>query len=495
MDTLNYQSLNRSGYDGFILKDAPEKVLQFGEGNFLRAFTDHFIDVMNETAGFNGKVVVVKPRSGGRVGNVINEQEGLYTLLLRGVNDGRKQEIKRVISCISRCINPYTDHKGFLECAHNPELRFIVSNTTEAGITFDPGCSLTDEPPAGFPAKLTRFLYERYNSGLPGFIILPCELIDRNGDVLRECVEEYISLWKLPADFSAWVRDENIFCSTLVDRIVPGYPKAEAGALCESFGYSDGLLDSAEVFGSWVIEGPGFVSDEFPADRASLPVTFVSNVDPYKKRKVRILNGAHTSMALGAYLAGKDIVRDCMEDDVISGYLMAAVNDEIIPVLSDLDEKEVKDFAAAVRDRFLNPFMDHELLSIALNSTAKWKARVMPTLIEYHAAKGTLPKMLTFSFAAYLSFYHSGYEMEDGALKGLRGSDTFLIKDDEYVLEEFLSLKDADDDTLAEAIIGNEKMWGSALKDIAGFKEAVTGYLKLIADKGMYEAMRLIRQE
>ncbi|MCR4807790.1 MAG: tagaturonate reductase [Lachnospiraceae bacterium] len=491
MDILTYETLEKTGYEGFLLKDAPERVLQFGEGNFLRAFTDHFIDILNEKAEFNGKVVVVQPRGTGRKCDVINGQDGLYTLLLRGNDKGRKVDEKRVISCISRCINPYREYDAFLKCALNPDLRFIVSNTTEAGIVYDPECGLADEPASSFPGKLTQFLYERFKSGLPGFIILSCELIDRNGDELLKCVLEYAKQWDLPDDFKDWLERENLFCSTLVDRIVPGYPGAEADKICEELGYRDELLDAGEVFASWVIEGPGTIMDEFPADKAGLPIQVVDNVDPYKKRKVRILNGAHTSMVLAAFLAGKDIVRDCMEDDCIRGFMDRTLNDEIIPVLKGLDEKELKSFTEAVFDRFANPFIDHELLSIALNSTAKWKARVMPSLLEYYEMKKELPKLLTFSFAAYLAFYRRGRSHEEGALKGSRGGEEFLIKDDGWVLDEFLKLRDEDDEAFTKAIIDNERMWGSPLKDLPGFKEAVLSDIKLINEKGMYEAMRL----
>ncbi|MBR5407026.1 MAG: tagaturonate reductase [Lachnospiraceae bacterium] len=495
MERLCYSTLEKSGYEGFLLKDAPVRVLQFGEGNFLRAFADCFIDVMNEKAGFNGKVITVTPRGSGRTCDTINKQEGLYTLLIKGIEDGSAVTRERVISCVAGCVNPNRDHEEYMSYASVPELKFIISNTTEAGIVYDPLCKNDDEPPSCFPAKLTKFLYARYKTHLPGFIILPCELIDRNGDELKKCVERYIKLWELPDDFAGWVKKENVFCSTLVDRIVPGYPKAEAAALCDGLGYADELLDMAEVFAEWVIEGPDHVRGAFPADKAGLPVKFVRNVDPYKKRKVRILNGAHTSMSLAAYLAGKDIVRDCMADKVICAFMNTAVNDEIIPVLRDLDGDEVRKFADAVSSRFANPFIDHELLSIALNSTSKWKARVMPTVLEYHELKKELPVLLTFSFAAYLSFYHSGRELKDGALKGMRDGREFLIKDDPWILEEFLRLKDSDERELAETIINNEKMWGSRLKDIPGFTKTVISDLKLINDKGMHEAMKLIQRK
>ncbi|MBE5844978.1 MAG: tagaturonate reductase [Butyrivibrio sp.] len=494
MEKLSYKLLKETGYDGFLMGDAPEKVLQFGEGNFLRAFVDYFIDMLNEKAGFNGKVVLCQPIEQG-LSDMINDQEGLYTLFLRGQENGEKVNKKRVISSVSRCLNPYREFDKFMECAANPDIRFIISNTTEAGIAYNPACKLEDKPASSFPGKLTQLLYERFQKKLPGFIILSCELIDRNGDELLRCVKKYIEQWGLSDEFLSFVENENVFCSTLVDRIVPGYPRAEADAICEELGYKDNLIDTAEVFGAWVIEGPQSIKDEFPVDKAGLPVIVVDNVDPYKKRKVRILNGAHTSMIMGAYLSGQDIVRDCMKDEVIKGYMNKALYSEIIPVLKGLEKKDLEDFAAAVSDRFANPFIDHELLSISLNSCSKWKARVMPTVLEYYEQKKELPKVLTFSFAAFLEFYHQGFEKRDGALVAKRDDKEFLIKDDEWVLDAFLALKDADADTLAKTIIENEKMWGSSLKDLDGFTEAVTADLKLIREKGMYEAMKEVQGE
>ncbi|MEG2096985.1 MAG: tagaturonate reductase, partial [Pseudoflavonifractor sp.] len=422
MEKLCYKTLADLNYDGYLLKDAPERVLQFGEGNFLRAFVDYFMDMMNEKAGFNGKVVLAQPIAPG-LADIINSQEGLYTLFLRGRENGQQVCRKRVISSVSRCINPYSDFAALLDCAKNPDLRFIASNTTEAGIAFDPTCKLGDAPQSSFPGKLTRFLYERWTLKLPGFIILSCELIDHNGEELRKCVEEYIALWQLPAAFAQWVAEENTFCSTLVDRIVTGYPRNEAAALCEELGYEDNILDTGEVFGFWVIEGPQSIKAELPFEKADLPILVVDDHTPYKQRKVRILNGAHTSMIMAAYLAGQNIVRGCMEDETICGFMNKAIYDEIIPTL-DLPKRELEDFAAAVTQRFNNPYIDHALLSISLNSTAKWKARVMPSLLEYRARTGKLATCLTFSIAAYLAIYHGGKTRAENCLLGQRGAAT-----------------------------------------------------------------------
>lgn len=493
MKKLCYETLNEMGYDGYLLKDAPERVLQFGEGNFLRAFVDHFIDVMNEKAGFNSKVVLCQPIGGGdMVRGFINEQEGLYTLFLRGSENGQAVNEKRVISCVSRCINPYSQYDELMACAKNPELRFIACNTTEAGIQYDPSCKFEDKPAASYPGKLTQFLYERYqNFGSEkgkGFIILSCELIDDNGKELEKCVLKYAEQWQLDTAFVDWIKAENIFCSTLVDRIVPGYPRNEAAQICEELGYQDNLLDVGEIFGFWVIEGPDSMKEELPFEKAGLPVIICGDHKPYKQRKVRILNGAHTSMVLGAYLAGQDIVRDCMKDDVIRGFMNKTIYDEIIPTLT-LPEDELKEFAAAVTDRFNNPFVDHALMSISLNSTSKWKARVMPSLKGYVEKFGALPKCITASFAFYIAFYN-GKTLTDAGLVGSRGTNEYTVNDDRDILEFYAAHKDDTAAELAHAVCTNTHFWGEDLTAIAGFEEAVAGYLAKIREKGTYEVMK-----
>lgn len=492
MEKLSYNTINNIGYDGYILQNAPEKVLQFGEGNFLRAFVDYFIDTMNEKAGFNGKVVVTQPISQG-LASMINDQEGLYTLFLRGYENGKSVNKKRVISSISRCLNPYENYDELMKCAENPDLRFIVSNTTEAGIQYVSSCKADDTPPSSFPAKLTSFLYKRYKTGLNGFIILSCELIDHNGDELLKCVHQYIDLWGLENDFRIWVDNENIFCSTLVDRIVPGYPRNEASSICEELGYEDNLLDTGEVFGFWVIEGPSSIKDEFPFEAAGLPIIVVDDVTPYKQRKVRILNGAHTSFIMAAYLSGKNIVRDCMQDETILGFMKKTIYDEVIPTL-DLPKDNLAQFASDVVERFSNPFVDHQLLSISLNSTSKWKARCMPSLLEYAKRNnGAIAECLAFSFAAYITFYHNGQTMRDGCLIGKRGDEEYEIHDDSEVLEFFYSHKDDSIQNLVRAVISNKAFWGDSLSNLTGFEDAVIKYMKMIQDKGMYEAMKLVQ--
>lgn len=306
METLNYRVLEQTGYSGYLLKNAPEKVLQFGEGNFLRAFVNYWLDVSNEKAGWNGKCVLVQPIAPG-LADLINAQEGLYTLYLRGRENGEKVDRKRVISSVSRCLNPYRreDYEAMMAVAVSDDLEYIVSNTTEAGIVYDPGCALEDTPAASFPGKLTQVLYARWKAEKGGLVILSCELIDNNGRELLKCVRQYADQWRLEPAFKTWLAGDCTFCSMLVDRIVPGRIRdgSEAARLEAENGYRDALIDVGEVFGVWNIEGPAWLEEKLPFRAAGLNCPVVPDVTPYKKRKVRILNGAHTGFVQGAYLA------------------------------------------------------------------------------------------------------------------------------------------------------------------------------------------------
>lgn len=490
MQTLDYTALQNSGFKGYLLPNAPERILQFGEGNFLRAFVDYFVDIANEKCGFDSKVLMVQPIASG-LAPAINAQQGLYTLYLRGVEQGKVIDSKRVISCVSRCLNPYEGFGQFLGAAHNPDLRFIVSNTTEAGIAFDPACAFDDAPPASFPAKLTRFLFERYNvfGGLPGkgLVVLPCELIDDNGSELKKCVEQYTRLWKLDAGFTHWLESEVLFCPTLVDRIVTGYPRAEAEALWEQNGYRDNLLDTAEVFGLWVIEGPDSLKDELPFAKAGLPVVITDDHKPYKQRKVRILNGAHTTMCLAAYLAGQDIVRLCMEDENIYSFLHGAIFKEIIPTLT-LPQNELESFANAVLERFKNPYIDHSLLAISLNSVSKWRARVLPSVLGYIQRFGKAPARLAFGFAALLQFYCGG-TLKEGKLIAFRDGAPYEVTDDAAVLDFFLAHHADETGAYVRLACGNTRFWGMDLNSLPGFADAVTAHLENICKLGMAKAM------
>ena len=494
METLSYKALEAQGYRGYLLRDAPEKVLQFGEGNFLRAFVDYWFDVSNEKAGWNGKCVLVQPIPQG-LASPINRQEGLYTLYLRGRQNGKKVDRKRVISSVSRCLNPYEaeDYAAMMALAVSDDLEYVVSNTTEAGIVYDPACKPDDAPPASFPAKLTQVLYARWKAGRPGLVILSCELIDNNGRELLRCVNRYIDQWALEPEFRTWVMGECTFCSTLVDRIVPGRirdPK-EVAELEQKHGYADPLLDVGEVFGVWVIEGDTKLNDVLPFRKAGLEsrVFVTPDMSPYKKRKVRILNGAHTGFVLGAYLAGFDIVRDCMHDATVLGYMNKMLLDEVVPILP-LDQEDCKKFAAAVQDRFNNPFVNHELMSISLNSTSKWRARNMPSFLEYVGKNGKLPTCLTMSFAAYIAFYSNDVqELTDKGLvcKRAKGNE-YTVSDDRWVLEFYNEHKNDDVPTLVHAVMTNEQMWGQDLTKVPGFEEATVKNLTNIRENGALAA-------
>lgn len=488
MEKLNYEVLEKSGYKGYILKDAPVKVMQFGEGNFLRAFVDYWFDMANERADWNGKITLVQPIAQGLT-EYVNAQEGLYTLYLRGSENGERVDRKRVISSVKDCLNPYTE-EGFaamLELAKSDSLEYIVSNTTEAGIAYDPETSFEQTPPASFPGKLTRVLYERFKAGKPGVVILSCELIDNNGKELEKIVERHVEEWGLGEDFAAWVKNENLFCSTLVDRIVPGriLDKDEVARLDELNGYTDPLTDVGEVFGVWYIEGPAELGDRLPFKRSELNVHVVPEVAPYKKRKVRILNGAHTGFVLGAYLAGFEIVRDCMHDDVVKGYMNKMLKDEIIPILP-LDKADCDAFASAVEDRFNNPFVDHQLMSISLNSTSKWRARNMPSFLEYIEKFGKLPEALTMSLAAYIAFYSNDIQRreEDGLIARRPAGNEYKIQDDAFVLDFYLAHKDDSPEELVKAVLSNEEFWGQSLCDIPELYDITVKNLKLIRSEG-----------
>lgn len=474
--------------EGYIKKDYTEKVLQFGEGNFIRSFVDWIIDEMNKTDNFNGSVVVIQPRNNERM-KMLNEQNGLFTLYLNGIKNGEAISEHSIISSISRGINTYSDYDEFLKVAENPELRFITSNTTEAGIVYEEKDRIEDRPQNSFPGKLTSFLHHRYqifNGNMKrGFIFLPCELIDKNGEKLKEIILKLAKLWNLDEGFIKWINEANTFCNTLVDRIVPGYPKDKIEEITKELGYEDKLLVEGEQFHLWVIEGPKWVKEEFPADKAGLNVLFVDDLTPYRTRKVRILNGAHTSMVPVSYLYGKDTVREAVEDTVLGKFIQDTIYDEIIPTL-ELSKKELQDFAQAVLDRFKNPFIKHYLMSISLNSISKFKTRVLPSILQYQKINNKLPNRLVFSLAALIAFY-----------KGDRDGVVIDLKDEEDILTLFQNLWASYDgsrqslERIVEKVLGYEKNWEINLNKIDGLCQQVTDYLQVILEKGMQEAVKL----
>ncbi len=491
MEQLTYAVLETMGYEGFVLKTAPERILQFGEGNFLRGFADYFIDVLNERCGLNAKVVLLNPTHRGKPER-FNAQEGLYTVYLRGMENGVAQSKRRLVSSISRCLSPYTDFQGFLQTAQNPDMAFVLSNTTEAGIVYDQDCQLTDTPATAFPAKVTQWLYARFThfdgAANVGVVFLPCELIDANGEALKACVLRYAQQWQLPEAFIQWVETANTFCSTLVDRIVTGYPSGEVTQLDAENGYIDRLATVGEPFANWVIEGPQWVGEALKLEGSGLPILVCDDQAPYKKRKVRILNGAHTSTVLAAYLMGYDIVRDCMADQTISAFLTQALEQEIMPVI-DLPKEDLSHFASAVKDRFQNPYIDHKLLDISLNSVSKWRARVLPTILEYHAQFGTLPQRLVFSFAALLAFY-AGQELSGNSLLAERQGVPYPIIDNMEVLQFFAQHSQRDD--FVHAVASHGAFWGCDLTAIPDFEATVMTHWRTIATQGMATAMKAV---
>ena len=418
---------------------AKERIIQFGEGGFLRGFVDYFFQKLNDKGLFEGSVVVVQPIKTGMC-DMLTAQNCEYNLFLRGVDNGKVVDEHTHIDVISRCINPYKDYEEYLSLAKNPDFRFIVSNTTEAGIVYEDDNKLSDAPANSFPAKLTALLYERFKAGLPGFIILSCELIDHNGEELLKCCKKFALKWELGEDFVLWLERENSFCSTLVDRIVTGFPRDEHKALEERIGQSDNMMDTAEIFHLWVIQGNH--EDELPLQKAGFNVVWTDNVDPYKKRKVRILNGAHTSMVLAARLYGLETVGECMKDERVSSLLRKSVFEEIIPTIGDTEDN--RKFGEAVFERFANPFIKHQLLSIALNSVSKFRARVLPTILEYKAKNGLYPKILSFSFAALIAFYKTD-EANDGEeiIKFMKNASVAdILKREDYWGEDLSDMYD-----------------------------------------------------
>ncbi|MCL2404020.1 MAG: tagaturonate reductase [Defluviitaleaceae bacterium] len=462
-----------------------EKVLQFGEGNFLRAFMDSFIDKLNIKGFFNGRIAIVQPIPQG-MANELNAQGCCYTVVLRGLEGGKPVASKQIVTSINRVINPYTDFDTYVETMKNPQLRYIISNTTEAGIAYLETDKLCDRPPASFPGKVTALLYERYKhfggDMAKGFIFLPCELIDNSGDTLKEVVLCYASKWKLPDDFITWVDKANYFANTLVDRIVTGYPRDEAGVFEAELGYKDDMLVTGEIFHFFAIEAPVNVLQEIESDmpfkNAGLNVVLTSDVTSYKMRKVRILNGSHTMSVLAARLAGIETVGEMMGDPLFIEYLKKGIYEEIIPTL-DLDEEDLMSFAASVFDRFSNPHIKHYLLSIALNSVSKFKARVLPTIYDYYKKKDRLPDVLTFSFAALIAFYK-----------------TNEANDSPEVLEFFnaqwqqATSETCDFSAIVSATCAHAAFWDTDLNKLPGFAHKAAGYLQSIQTVGVAESLK-----
>lgn len=479
---------------------APERIIQFGEGNFLRAFVDWIIWNMDAKTNFNGSVVVVQPIERGMV-DWLNGQDCLYHVNLQGRLNGEAVNSLERIDVISRALNPYSQNAAFMALADQPEIRFVISNTTEAGITFDPACKFTDAPASSYPGKLVQLLYRRYKTfnGDPkkGLILMPCELIFLNGHHLKECIYQYIELWKedLGADyagFKEWFTKYNYVCATLVDRIVPGFPRKDIAAIQEKVGYADNLVVQAEIFHLWVIEKPENMSidelrEEFPAEKAGLHVLIAESEKPYHERKVTLLNGPHTVLSPVAYLSGINIVRDACNDPVIGKYIHKVQFEELMETLN-LPMDELRQFASDVLERFNNPYVDHQVTSIMLNSFPKFETRDLPGLKTYLERKGQLPKGLVLGLAAIITYYKGGTRADGAPIQ----------PNDAQEIMDMLTQLWATGDTrkVAEGVLGaTDIIWKESkqnLNEIPGLTDMVEGFLNDIQSKGMVETVKSI---
>ncbi len=462
----------------------PEKIIQFGDGNFLRAFVDWIVWNMNDKVGFNSGIVVVKPREKGS--DVINEQDGLFHLNLQGLDKGQQVDRIELIDVITRAVNPYHQFADYLKLAENPDMRFVVSNTTEAGIVFDSTCKLDDQPASSYPGKLTQLLYHRFKTfngaADKGLIIFPCELIFHNGPELKKCIEQYITLWALGDAFKAWFETACGVYSTLVDRIVPGFPKDTIHDILEKVQVEDKLVVKSEIYHIWVIEAPESVAKEFPADKAGLNVLFVPSEEPYHDRKVTLLNGPHTVLAPVGYLSGLDTVKEIVEHDVLGAYVKKAMFEELLSTL-DLPKAELEQFGNDVMDRFKNPYVKHFVTSIMLNSFPKFKARDLPGIKIYLERKGELPAALVLGLAGIIAYYKGGK----------RGEVLISPNDDPATLALLTKLWSTESiETIAVQVLSSEFIWGENLNLIPGLTLQLISYLTSIQEKGMLETVKSI---
>lgn len=465
--------LSKSTHPGLPLH--PERIIQFGEGNFMRAFVDWQLQQMNNQGLFNGSAVLIQPiaQNTSGVADLMAEQDYLYTVLLNGIMDNETVNSREIISSVSRVINPYVDYEAYLALAENDQLEFITSNTTEAGIAYLPGDRADGTPPASFPGKLTALLHRRYELGKQGFVIIPCELIDRNGEKLREIVERYAADWNLGEGFLQWLKAENTFCCSLVDRIVPGYPREQAAQLEAELGYTDKVMVTAEPFLFWVIEGPESLAERLPLAKAGLNVVVTSDMTPYRERKVHLLNGPHTAMVPLGLLAGLTTVEDVMNDGAFSRYVKELIEEELIPML-DLPADELLSYAGAVQERFRNPFIRHELTSILLNSISKFKARLLPVMLRYQQERGRLPERITLALAALLLAYRGDRVVRQDSAEVLAAFDQAWSQPERFV----------------HTILADISLWGQDLTLLPGLPAAIAAHLQQLDREGSRAALQ-----
>lgn len=470
----------------------PEKIIQFGEGNFLRGFVDWMVQECNKQGLFNGRVVAIQPTPHGKVVPKLNAQEGLYTLVIRGIENEQVVDRTEVISSISRGINPYKDWAEVLKVAENPEVQFVFSNTTEAGLTYAKEEYDPEQAPLSYPGKLTAFLYHRYQSNGKGMAIFPCELVESNGELLKEIVLAIAEDWKLPKAFKEWINEQNHFCNTLVDRIVTGFPKDSIDEYRERLGYDDELLTVGEPYHLFAIEATEEIADAIPFHRAGLNVHW-ADVKSFREIKVRILNGAHTLMVPVAFQAGKDTVLEAMEDATLRPFIEKGIYQEIFPILKMPTEMK-KPFADSVIERFLNPFNKHYLRDIALNSFYKYRTRLLPTLLEAVEQQGKPSEAISFSFAALLSLYR-GKKTAENELTGIRGEEPYSLRDQPEVVALLASLWSAYEhealrlEDLVGNVLSQEAWWGQDLNEVPHLSETVYGYLSQIVQDGMTKSL------
>ena len=473
------KALNRQTAE---VNKCPTRIIQFGEGNFLRAFVDWIVWNTNQKTDFNAGVVVVQPIEKGMI-DVLNAQDGLYHVNLQGIDKGEAVDSIQMIDVINGGINPYTQNDEYMALAEDPNIRFVISNTTEAGIAFDPSCKLEDKPASSYPGKLTQLLYRRYNhfngDKDKGLIILPCELIFLNGKELKKCIYQYIDLWNLGEGFKTWFEEAcGVYC-TLVDRIVPGYPKDTIEQIHERIGYNDNLVVKGEIFHLWVIEAPESVAAEFPADKAGLNVLFVPSEAPYHERKVTLLNGPHTVLSPVGYLSGLDTVKECVEDPHVGAFVKKVMYEELMETLN-LPKPELQAFADSVVERFVNPYVKHFVTSIMLNSFPKYKTRDLPGLKTYLERKGELPKGLVLGLAGIITYYKGGF----------RGDVEIVPNDDAAIVELLKNLwATGDVRKVAEGVLAAEFIWGEDLNAVPGLTDLLTADLALIQNEGMRAAV------
>ena len=467
--------LNRTNTN--LQSTLPIKIVQFGEGNFLRAFVDYAFQKLNQEAHFDAGIAVVQPIDQGMI-KMLNDQDGLYTLFLKGIQKGKEIQHKELITNILKGIDPYSNFKDYLNLATEESLQFIISNTTEAGIAYVEKDTMEMQPPSSFPAKLTLLLHHRFQhfNGDPnkGLTIIPCELINYNSDSLKEIILKYSNDWKLGEDFKTWLNVHCSFHNTLVDRIVPGYPKDEIEAYNAQLDYKDNLIVAAETFFLWVIEGDDKLREKLPFHKTDLDVKIVEDMQPYRTRKVRILNGAHTAMVPFSLLYGNTTVKQTVDNAFTGAFVNNAIFNEINHTLP-MAKEELDSFAEEVLDRFRNPFIIHNLSSIALNSISKFKVRVLPSLLEYIALNKKLPTHLTFAFAALIRFY-----------KGTWKGESLPINDSADIVEAFAEIwKSNDYAEIATKTLGNTNYWGEDLNEMENLTDAVAFALKEIDDNGI----------